>query len=195
MRESAEWGGGVRARDPESRSEAASCGRGLRGPQRESARRRPSEAVDPNPLDSRRVKGKECTRSDGCGGGLGDRGGATPRGVELVESEGRCESPAAEYWEREGGSPARKGQGNAFGRASSAGLAGERGTGARETMNADSTEPQTEAIPCRASASSLAPRGSFPRERGKDSASWASPPSPGARTARPSENTMAPGSG
>lgn len=35
------------------------------------------------------TEGKGSTRSGGCGGGLGDRGGATPRGVQLVESEGR----------------------------------------------------------------------------------------------------------
>lgn len=98
------WGGGAESERatprPGRRRLAAVEGSGG-GPQGESARRRPTRPLRPRPLcgerdrdrlDSRRVKGKECTRSEGCGGGLGDRGGATPRGVELVESEGRCES-------------------------------------------------------------------------------------------------------
>lgn len=43
----------------------------------------------------KRPRGTGSTRSGGCGGGLGDRGGATPRGVQLVESEGRSESERA----------------------------------------------------------------------------------------------------
>lgn len=43
----------------------------------------------------KRRRGTGSTRSGGCGGGLGDRGGATPRGVQLVESEGRSESERA----------------------------------------------------------------------------------------------------
>ena len=90
-----------------------------------------SGARDPGPLDGRRLRGKESTSSGGRGGGLGDRGGATPRIVELVEIEGRSKSSVAECWEREGGGAARAGPGNAPGRASSAGLVGRTRVRAR----------------------------------------------------------------
>lgn len=71
---------------------------------------------------------------------------------------------------------------------------------ARQERSLDRAPDRSNPLPSRRLVF-LAPRGSsrsrraaLPRGRGKDSASWASLPSPGARAARPSENTRAPGS-
>lgn len=97
---------------PAEKRPACSGGRGGRtGEARGGGRARPKtravlRGVRPKTPRCQETEGKESTRSGGCGGGLGDRGGATPQGVQLVESEGRSESTDAEYWEREGAGPA-----------------------------------------------------------------------------------------
>lgn len=152
-------GGGVRARDPDFGSQAKSCGWGTRRLPRETARRRRSEAEETRAaLQSARPSAASRQETEGKGehklprlrGWTRARGGATPRIVELVESEGRSESSVAKCWEREGAGPAQTGPGNAPGRASSAGLARRTRSECARDTNAGSAEPQTEAIPCRA---------------------------------------------
>lgn len=86
-------------------SERAERARRRRGKAGETQRLRGVRPETPGWQETEGRKGS--TRSGGCGGGLGDRGGATPRGVQLVESEGRSvSSAAAECREREGAGPA-----------------------------------------------------------------------------------------
>ena len=74
------WGGGVRARDPDFRSQAKSCGGergGCLGRPRGGVGARRQRLVplcgarDPARLVGRRLRGKESTSSRDCGGGLG----------------------------------------------------------------------------------------------------------------------------
>lgn len=73
--------------------DGASEGGGARPGEPRKALRSETQARRRN--GKKRPRGTGSTRSGGCGGGLGDRGGATPRGVQLVESEGRSESERA----------------------------------------------------------------------------------------------------
>lgn len=102
----------------------------------------------PGRLDGSRVKGKESTSSEGCGGGLGDRAEPHREAWNLWRVRGGVSS-AAEYRQREGAGPARGGPGSAPGRASSAGLAGRTRSGCARDTNAVSAGRQTEAISCR----------------------------------------------
>lgn len=97
-------GGGVRARDPDFGSQAKSCGWGTRWLPRETARRRRSEAEETRAaLQSARPSAASRQETEGKGehklprlrGWTRARGGATPRIVELVESEGRSERSVA----------------------------------------------------------------------------------------------------
>lgn len=92
--------GGVRARDPESGSEAVSCGWETRRPREENGRRRRCEAGETQAaLRSTRPRAAGWQQSEGerqhklrrLRGRTRGQGGATPQGVELVESEGRSE--------------------------------------------------------------------------------------------------------
>ena len=132
---------------------------GTRWLPRETARRRWSEAAEtraalrsarPSAASRQETEGKGEHKLPRLRGWTRARGGATPRIVELVESEGRSERSVAKCWEREGAGPAQTGPGNAPGRASSAGLARRTRSECARDTNAGSAEPQTEAIPCRA---------------------------------------------
>lgn len=141
------------------RRRRAAGGRGTRWLPRETARRRRSEAAEtraalrsarPSAASRQETGGKGEHKLPRLRGWTRARGGATPRIVELVESEGRSERSVAKCWEREGAGPAQTGPGNAPGRASSAGLARRTRSECARDTNAGSAEPQTEAIPCRA---------------------------------------------
>lgn len=109
----------------------------------------PCGARDPRLLEGRSERKGEHTLRRLRGRTRG-QGGATPRGVELMDSAGRSESSVAEYWEWKGAGSARGGPRNAPGRASSAGLASRTRSGCARDTNAAPAERQTEAIPCRA---------------------------------------------
>ncbi|KAB1278192.1 hypothetical protein Cadr_000006114 [Camelus dromedarius] len=114
--------------DPGRRQRGAGWGRGGRsGIARGGVQARPKRP--PAALRSVRPRTTRWQETEGKGENTLRRGGATQRVVELVESEGRSKSSAAEYWEREGAGPARAGLGNAPGRVSSAGLAGRTRSG------------------------------------------------------------------
>ncbi|KAF6351603.1 hypothetical protein mRhiFer1_010121 [Rhinolophus ferrumequinum] len=127
-------------------------------------------ARDPGRLDGSRVRRKESTGSEGCGGGLGDRAEPHREAWNLWRVRGGVSS-AAEYREREGAGPARGGPGNAPGRASSAGLAGRTRSGRARDTNAsqrDARQKQSPAEPGSTSFVSTSGRLSGPRSHSLD---------------------------